>query len=68
MCVNITINGPETSKTLNITIKGPEIIKALCRPKLYLRIDHNFCLVHEEVTSIRLYTPFRVTQGCIPSD
>ena len=23
----------------------------------YLRIDRNFCLVHEEITSIRLYTP-----------
>ena len=22
-----------------------------------LRIDNNFCLVHEEITSIRLYTP-----------
>jgi len=27
---------------------------------VYLRIDRNFCLVHEEITSIRLYTP------CIP--
>jgi hypothetical protein len=26
--------------------------------KLYhLRIDRNFCSVHEEITSIRLYTP-----------
>jgi hypothetical protein len=24
---------------------------------IYLRIDRNFCLVHEEITSIRLYTP-----------
>ena len=23
----------------------------------YLRIDRNFCSVHEEITSIRLYTP-----------
>jgi hypothetical protein len=23
----------------------------------YLRIDRNFCLVHEEITSIRLDTP-----------
>jgi len=26
-------------------------------------IDRNFCSVHEEITSIRLYT--RVTQGCV---
>jgi hypothetical protein len=31
----------------------------------YLRIDRNFCSVHEEITSIRLYTPCKVTQGCI---
>jgi len=24
---------------------------------MYLRIDRNFCSVHEEITSIRLYTP-----------
>jgi hypothetical protein len=23
----------------------------------YLKIDRNFCSVHEEITSIRLYTP-----------
>jgi hypothetical protein len=32
----------------------------------YLRIDRNFCLVHEEITSIRLYTP--CTQGCVHTD
>ena len=25
--------------------------------KSYLRIDRNFCSIHEEITSIRLYTP-----------
>ena len=24
---------------------------------IHLKIDHNFCLVHEEITSIWLYTP-----------
>ena len=24
---------------------------------IYLRIDRNFCSVHEEITSIRLYIP-----------
>ena len=26
----------------------------------YLRIDRNFCSVHEEITSIRLYTPYNL--------
>jgi len=26
----------------------------------YLRIDRNFCSVHEEITSIRLYTPYKL--------
>ena len=35
----------------------------------YLRIDRNFCSVHEEITSIRLCTSCnRVTQGCIQPD
>ena len=25
--------------------------------KAYLRIDRNFCSIHEEITSITLYTP-----------
>jgi hypothetical protein len=28
-----------------------------CRNKEHLRIDRNFCSVHKEITSIRLYTP-----------
>ena len=36
---------------------------------IYLRIDRNFCLVHEEITSIRLYTPCNPhTQGCVQPD
>jgi hypothetical protein len=31
---------------------------------IYLRIDHNFCSVHEEITSIRFHTP----QGCAQPD
>jgi hypothetical protein len=27
-------------------------------PHIQLRIDRNFCSVHEEITSIRLYTPY----------
>ena len=31
----------------------------------YLRIDRNFCSVHEEITSMRLYTPCNQPQsGC----
>ena len=29
----------------------------------YLRIDCNFCLTHEEITSIRLYTPCNPRSG-----
>ena len=29
----------------------------------YLRIDRNFCSVHEEITSIRLYTPCNPRSG-----
>jgi hypothetical protein len=35
---------------------------------LYLRIDCNFCSVHEEITSIRLYIPRNVTQWCVQPD
>ena len=30
---------------------------------VYLRIDRNFCSVHEEITSIRLYTPGNPLSG-----
>jgi hypothetical protein len=30
---------------------------------VYLRIDRNFCSVHEEITSIRLYTPCNPHNG-----
>jgi hypothetical protein len=33
---------------------GFDLFKKL---RVILRIDRNFCLVHEEITSIRLYTP-----------
>jgi hypothetical protein len=35
---------------------------------IYLRIDRNFCSVHEEITSIRLYTPCNPMQGCVQPD
>ena len=31
----------------------------------HLRIDRNFCLVHEEITSIRLYTPCNPRSGLL---
>jgi hypothetical protein len=30
---------------------------------IHLRIDRNFCSVHEEITSIRLYTPYNPRSG-----
>jgi hypothetical protein len=30
---------------------------------IYLRIDRNFCSVHEEITSIKLYTPGNPLSG-----
>jgi hypothetical protein len=35
---------------------------------IHLRIDCNFCSVHEEITSIGLYTPCNPTQGCVQPD
>jgi hypothetical protein len=34
----------------------------------YLRIDRNFCSVHEEITSIRLYTPHNPHSGLRKSE
>jgi hypothetical protein len=31
--------------------------------KKYLRIDRNFCSVHDEITSLRLYTPGNPRSG-----
>jgi hypothetical protein len=31
--------------------------------KKYLRIDRNFCSVHDEITSLRLYTPGKPRSG-----
>ena len=30
---------------------------------IHLRIDRNFCSVHEEITSVRLYTPCNPRSG-----
>ena len=37
----------------------PAFKLAILFSKIQLRIDHNFCSVHDEITSIRLYTPLR---------
>ena len=46
----------------HIKIEIPRIYKRIFDQK-YLRIDRNFCSVHEEITSIRLYTPCNPRSG-----
>ena len=47
---NMKINSP-MSIILNVLLYR-------MKPRKHLRIDRNFCSVHEEITSIRLYTPW----------
>jgi hypothetical protein len=38
-------------------------LQITCTSLIHLRIDRNFCSVHEEITSIKLYTPCNPRSG-----
>jgi hypothetical protein len=68
----------DSGKYLRKNVNGCSIDKIVmairingCVLRQHLRIYRNFCSVHEEITSIRLYTPCNSglrSQGCVQPD